>query len=76
MIECIKIPGGYRVLSKNGVFIGEIFPLEDGFYQFFPDLSHGRGGYWDAEVLRALANQLDSLNKDWQDQINEYFMEE
>lgn len=44
--------------------LGNLFMLEDGFYQFF---AFGTlSGYIPAHILREIADKLDELNKDWQ----------
>jgi hypothetical protein len=60
---------GYQVYYQNGVFLGDIFIKEDGFYDFWPE-HPSRGGCWPAYVLRAIADKLDELNKPWEDIIH------
>ena len=48
---------------------GEFIYLEDGYLYYAPD---GIGAI-SAQQLRILADELDRRNKNWDDQINEYF---
>jgi hypothetical protein len=61
----------YHVHHENGVRLGDILAKEDGFYDFWPDYTQGRGGYWPAYILRELADKLDELNAPWQAQLEE-----
>jgi NAD(P)H-nitrite reductase large subunit len=58
------------VFATNGVHVGEIIALEDGFYNFFPEM---RGGCWPSWALRELADVMDEMNEPWQKQIDEFF---
>lgn len=49
----------------------EFVYLEDGFLYYWP--SHG--GAIPAYQLRQLADELDKRNKDWQEQMDNYFGE-
>lgn len=71
-IKLEKLEFGYDVYhQKNGVFLGSFDALEDGFYCFFADNS--RNGYWPAYILREIADELDSLNKEHEEDINKFF---
>ena len=72
MNNCIKLEDS-KLYYENGVYLGEILAKEDGFYDFWPEL---RGGYWEAHVLRAIADLLDEKNKPWQESIDKYFEEQ
>ena len=43
--------------------LGDLVTTEDGYEQFFPDLT--RGGYWPSWLLRAIADVVDARNKRW-----------
>lgn len=59
--------GVYKVYyHENGVYLGNILCKEDGFYAFWPLL---KGGYWEAFMLRAIADKLDEMNQPWIDVI-------
>ncbi len=49
----------YSIIFSNGVNLGEIVQDVDGFYKYWPK---SRGGYWEAEPLRAIAALLDHLD--------------
>ncbi len=68
-----KTEGGYNVYYNSLTFCGEILVKEDGFYDFWPNMN--RNGYWDSWVMRSIADKLDELNKQWQENINVYFGE-
>lgn len=63
----------YRVYYYNGVIIGEISPLEDGYYHYWPISIQG---CWSAEVMREIANTLDEMNKEWDAELNTYHQKE
>ncbi len=48
---------------------GDFMCLEDGYYRWWP---HGLGAI-SAEELRMIANELDRLNTDWDNQLQEFF---
>lgn len=62
--------GTLNVFYSNGIFMGELYMEVDGFYVYEPVL---RGGFWEAYVLREIADKLDELNKPWQQNIDDYF---
>ena len=51
--------------------VGELIMMEDGYYEFFPDLE--RGGYWPTWVLRGIADLVDEKNAEWDASIRECF---
>jgi hypothetical protein len=40
--------------------------MDDGYYEFWPDL---RGGYIPVWALRSIADKLDELNKEWHEHV-------
>lgn len=68
-LSIIRLEGN-DLFYENGVKLGQILAKEDGFYDFWPELN---GGYWEAHVLRAIADKLDEMNKPWQEEIDNYF---
>lgn len=62
----------YEIFANNDVKIGEALMTEDGFFNFFPEQNNG---YWPPHLLRSIADELDKINKPWEDQINKYFEE-
>lgn len=69
-IERIKDQLAYIAYHDNGVKLGEIIMSEDGYYVFFPEL---REGFWEAYVLRQIADKVDEMNKPWDDQVKQFF---
>ena len=51
---------------------GEFARLEDGYYHYFPE---GNGGI-SSDILRILADELDRMNKPWDDEIQQFFEKE
>jgi len=72
VIKLVDVEYGSKKLyfAMNDVFMGDVLMKEDGYYDFWPEL---RGGYWDSYSLRAIADMLDELNKDWHDSVQEFF---
>ena len=58
--------GVIQVSTPNGVKAGEILMMEDGYYQFWPEVKHG---YWPAWAMRQIADKVDSMNEDWDAKI-------
>lgn len=56
------------------VVLGISYPTDDGFYIF--RITRETDGHWDAWALRAIADKLDELNKEWKDRIEKYFKDE
>lgn len=67
--EVLKIDGS-KLYFSNGALLGEVLAGDDGFYCFWPELN---GGFWEAYVLKAIADYLDELNKPVQKDIGDYF---
>lgn len=65
----LNLNGRILVIHANGKCLGELSNLEDGFYYWWPDPDR-RGGCWDAYILREIADELDRLNKPWQDIVD------
>jgi len=63
--------GKYLVFYENGVKMGEFIREIDGYYVYFPE--DDKTGYFTSYILRGLADKLDDLNRDWDNQIKEYF---
>lgn len=63
----IDSAGSLRVLYENGVDMGVMYVEVDGYYVYQPIQ---RFGYWSAEVMRAVADTLDVLNKPWDRIVN------
>lgn len=58
--------GFYLVWHDNGVLCGELYREVDGYYVYWPS---DRRGYLSAEFLRELADKLDELNKNWDEEV-------
>lgn len=62
----IKYEQGYNVTSYNGVDMGTLEVDVDGYYKYWPT---NRIGYWEASLLRAIADLLDYVNAEWDAQV-------
>jgi hypothetical protein len=65
---------GRQVVHKNGVALGEVIALEDGFYYF--EFSRSRAGLIPAYILREVADILDAENAEFEKQLAEYHKNE
>lgn len=62
--------GTIKVYADNGVHVGDVTTEVDGYYVFYPIL---RGGYWDAWMLRDIAEYIDSLNESVDSSVKEFY---
>lgn len=58
-------------LKSNGIIVGE-FVKVDGFY-YYSENKNRSWGLWSEEFLKSLVSELEVLNKDTNDNIDEYF---
>ena len=58
-------PGVYKVYF-NQKFLGIFAVQDDGYLQFLTDEP---SGYWSSYALRLIADKLDEMNKEWDDQV-------
>ena len=56
----------YNIVTSNGKLIGELLMDVDGYFYFW---SEDNNGAWSSYHLRELANKLDALNKQWDEQV-------
>lgn len=59
-----------RAASSNKL-LGCFMVSEDGYYNFWP--LESITGYYSSDMLLELGDKLKAINKDWNDNINEYF---
>jgi hypothetical protein len=57
---------GRTLRYNNGVLLGSIDMGVDGYYMYWPIR---RNGYWNEQVLRAIADLLGLLNDYWDKQV-------
>lgn len=55
------------VFTQNDRFLGMFERDIDGYFYFLSD--YNKQGSWSSYVLRAIADKLDEINKDWDEQI-------
>ncbi len=51
-----------KPITYQDIHIGDASLSDDGYYVFFPIEN---GGYWQSHVLRHIAAELDTLNREW-----------
>lgn len=60
--------GAHQVFyASNNVKLGEFYKEVDGYWVFSPEL---RGGFWSEGVLSALADELENMNADWDEEVS------
>ena len=58
--------GVYIVYFNKNKKIGSFIIQDDGYYGYYPnELS----GYWSSYALRLVADELDQINKEWDEQV-------
>lgn len=57
--------------ASNNKLLGCFMVSEDGYYNFWP--LESITGYYSSDMLLELGDKLKAINKDWNDNINEYF---
>ena len=62
--------GLFRVFLNN-IHVGNMYKEVDGYYVY--EYNNSRNGFWEAHALRMIADKLDEMNKDWDEEIKEYF---
>lgn len=62
--------GNYLVFI-NKQFFGSFVCEVDGYYVWYP--TEFKGGAISSYILKMIADKLDAMNKDWDEQIKEYF---
>lgn len=50
----------------NQKYLGIVAVQDDGYYGF---LSNEPSGYWSSYALRLIADKLDEMNKEWDEQV-------
>ena len=60
-----RIQGVYEV-HFNKKRIGTFLIQDDGYYGFYTESD---SGYWSSYALRLIADKLDEVNKEWDDQV-------
>lgn len=58
-------------IKFNDIILGQALMDVDGYFYFWDNKA--LTGFVAAWTLRQIADLLDGLNKEWDDQINEYF---
>ncbi len=69
VITIKEIDGQRVVFHESGTRLGEIDYLEDGYLYFWP--TKDRAGAWSEHVLRAIADTLYELNKEWDRKVRD-----
>jgi hypothetical protein len=58
------------VRHPNGATLGRIYREIDGYYVFVTWVS----GYWESPLLRAIADKLDEMNAEWDEEVRRGLM--
>ena len=66
-VEVINTDKGVYELLINNKSIGEYILDVDGYYYYWPNPS--LKGSWNSNALNIISEQLDLLNKKWEDQV-------
>ena len=66
MIHFMLLNKAWQVIHQNGAHLGELYQEVDGYYVWWPD---DRRGYLEARILRAIADKLDELNEEWDQEV-------
>lgn len=60
-----------EITTDSGKYLGKLYQEVDGFYVFDPIPNTS----WGVNALSQILDELDSLNKEWEDQISSNFKE-
>lgn len=74
MKKLVPITETHYEVYYYSTLLGDAIQDVDGYFYFqFKDLTPG---LWAEDTLKAITDSLHELNKDWDEKINEYFIEE
>lgn len=65
-----KLNNSNQEVRFNNKLLGHFIMQEDGYYMFF--CLEDNGG-WSSYSLKLIADKLDEVNKEFNDEVNEYF---
>jgi hypothetical protein len=71
MIRIEKLNKSYAVFADNGKELGSFQLDSDGSYYFFENSK--LTGYWAANQLRSIADKLDEVNREFDEELDKYF---
>ena len=71
MIKIEKLNSSYAVFADNGKEIGSFQLDSDGSYYFWQNSE--LTGFWSAYDLRSIADKLEEVNKEFDNQLDVYF---
>lgn len=66
MINLEYVIDGVYLVYFNKKKLGEFIVQDDGFFGFH---TSEPSGYWSSYALRLIADKLDEINKEWDDQV-------
>jgi hypothetical protein len=66
MITTVNTSPGIHKVYFNQKLIGFFVTQDDGYLQF---LINEPSGYWSSYALRHIADKLDEMNKEWDEQV-------
>lgn len=66
MIQINYVMDGIYAVYFNQKKIGTFVIQDDGYYGFYTESD---SGYWSSYALRLIADKLDEMNKEWDEQV-------
>lgn len=66
MINIKYVIDGVYLVYFNKKKLGEFVIQDDGFFGFY---TNEPSGYWSSYALRLIADKLDEVNKEWNEQV-------
>ena len=66
MIHLSYVTNGVHLVYFNRKVIGKFIMQDDGYYGYYTTET---SGYWSSYALRGIADALDEINREWDEQI-------
>ena len=69
MIHLSYVTKGVHLVYFNRKVIGKFIMQDDGYYGYYTTET---SGYWSSYALRGIADALDKINEEWDEQIKKH----
>jgi hypothetical protein len=69
MIHLSYVTNGVHLVYFNTKVIGKFIMQDDGYYGYYTTET---SGYWSSYALRGIADALDKINEEWDEQIKKH----
>lgn len=69
MITTIEEDNVIDFFFENGKYLGYAYKEVDGYYVF--ESTMNSNGFWTSHSLRLVADKLDEVNKEWDEQVKQ-----